>query len=63
MYKKTKFNTKALHIKPIEITEIETLSKEISKIAHKHGIILEMCSEEYNLSKFGIGKVSVLMID
>ncbi|HBG4644667.1 TPA: DUF1848 domain-containing protein [Clostridioides difficile] len=56
LYKKTKFNTKALHIKPIEITEIETLSKEISKIAHKHGITLEMCSEEYNLSKFGIGK-------
>lgn len=56
LYKKTKFNTKSLNIKSIEITEIEMLSKEFSEIAHKHDITLEMCSEEYNLSRFGIEK-------
>ncbi|HGM3508699.1 TPA: DUF1848 family protein [Clostridioides difficile] len=53
-YNKIVLYTKSLRIKPIEITEIEILSKEPSKIAHKHGITIEMCSEEYNLSKFGI---------
>lgn len=54
LYKKTKFNTKSLHIKPLETAEVEMLSKELSRIAHKYGIVLEMCSEGYNLRKFGI---------
>lgn len=56
MYKKIKFNIKVLYIKLIEIIEIEILLKEIFKIVYKYGIIFEMCFEEYNLSKFGIGK-------
>ncbi|MGO1043489.1 DUF1848 domain-containing protein [Clostridioides difficile] len=56
LYKKTKFNTKSLHIKPIQIKEIEILSKELFRISNKYDITLEICCDEYNLSKFGIGK-------
>ena len=56
LYKKTERNTKDLKIIQMELKDIENISERFSKIASKYGIVIETCSEGYDLTKFGIKK-------
>ena len=40
----------------MELKDIENISERFSKIASKYGIVIETCSEGYDLTKFGIKK-------
>ncbi|MFA6878225.1 MAG: DUF1848 domain-containing protein [Fusobacterium sp.] len=54
LYKKTERNTRNLHITKLEDKDVENISMEFSKIGEKYGIVIETCSEKYNLEKYGI---------
>lgn len=56
LYKKTNKNTKDLNLKSITSNDIYTIASKFSEIAKIFDIELEICSEEYDLSKFGIKK-------
>lgn len=56
LYKKTERNTKELDLIPMDIEQIKIISKELSLIANKYGLLIETCSEGYDLTEFGINK-------
>lgn len=56
LYKKTERNTKELNIVLTTMEDIKELSKRFSVIAKDHGMNIETCSEEYDLTEFGITK-------
>ena len=56
LYKKTERNTKELNILPMGIDDIKNISRYFSNIASKYGFEIETCSEEYDLTEFGIKK-------
>jgi DNA repair photolyase len=56
VYKKCERNMKILMYRTLTDEEILILSSEISKIAMEHGIILETCAEEIDLTSIGIIK-------
>lgn len=56
LYKKTERNTKELNLVPMGIEQIKEISKELSSIASKYDILIETCSEGYDLTEFGINK-------
>lgn len=56
LYKKTERNIKELNIAPTTEANINKISQAFSTIANNHGIHIETCSEEYDLTRFGIKK-------
>ena len=56
LYKKTERNTKVLDIIPTTMGDIKYISRKFSIIANDYGINIETCSEEYDLTEFGIKK-------
>jgi hypothetical protein len=56
LYKKTERNTKELDLIPMDIEQIKKISKELSLIANKYDLLIETCSEGYDLTEFGINK-------
>ncbi|MBN7576227.1 hypothetical protein C1H57_17350 [Clostridium sp. 2-1] len=56
LYKKTERNTQNLNILATTIESINNISREFSKIAQEHNIVVETCSEAYDLTEFGIKK-------
>jgi len=56
LYKKTNKNTKVLNIIPFTLDDIQKISQEFSNIAMEYDIDIETCSEEYDLTEFGIKK-------
>lgn len=56
LYKKTEKNTKSLNLIQMKLDDIENISEKLSNIASRYGIVIETCSEGYDLMKFGIKK-------
>lgn len=56
LYKKTERNTKPLNIINMTIDDIELIAEKFSKIAEKHNIKIDTCSESYDLTDFGVKK-------
>ena len=56
LYKKTERNTKALNITQMTMENVKKISKRFSLIARSYNISIETCSEEYDLSEYGIKK-------
>lgn len=56
LYKKTERNTKDLDLIPMNIEQIREISKKLSSIANKYNLLIETCSEGYDLTEFGINK-------
>lgn len=56
LYKKTERNTKGLNLIPMDLEQIKKISKELSLIADKYDLLIETCSEGYDLTEFGINK-------
>lgn len=56
LYKKTERNTKDLGLIPMNIENIKEISRKLSIIASKYGLLIETCSEGYDLTEFGIKK-------
>ena len=56
LYKKTERNTRGLNLIDMTTDNIKEISKKLSIIAYKYGIVLETCSEGYDLREFGIKK-------
>jgi hypothetical protein len=56
VYKKCERNMKTLMYRTLTDEETLILASEISKIATEHGIILETCAEEIDLTSIGINK-------
>lgn len=56
LYKKTERNTKPLHIVNMSNNDINEIAEKFSQIAKKHNIKVETCSEDYDLTKYGIGR-------
>lgn len=54
VYKKIEHNISELKVKTMTLEDIYIISEEFSKIAKANDIIIETCSEEYDLSKYGI---------
>lgn len=54
LYKKTERNTKPLNIINLSEEDIFDISNNFGKIAKKYNIEIETCSEEINLTRFGI---------
>jgi len=55
-YKKTERNTKHLNIIKMTMEDINLIADKLSKIAKKHNIKIETCSESYDLTAYGIEK-------
>lgn len=56
IYKKIKKKAESYSIEALSIEQIHQLSLRLSKIALKYGLKLKTCSEEYDLSNYGIVK-------
>lgn len=56
LYKKTERNTKDLNLSPMDIDKIREISAKLALIASEYGLLLETCSEGYDLTEFGIKK-------
>lgn len=56
LYDKTKRNTKELHLQKISREDMLEIGEHFSKIAKKYHLRLETCSEEIDLSQYGIEK-------
>ena len=54
MYRNTQSNTKNLGLLPFEKVKMLEIAQSFSKIAQKHGIVLESCSEVIDLGRYGI---------
>lgn len=54
LYKKTERNLKEIKVTPILKSDMEEMADRFSTIASKYNLILESCSEEIQLDKFGI---------
>lgn len=54
LYKKTERNMKEIKVTPLLKSDMEEMADRLSKIAYKYNLILESCSEEIPLDKFGI---------
>lgn len=56
LYDKTKRNTKELHLQEISQKDMLAIGEVFAKIAAKYHLRLETCSEEIDLSQYGIEK-------
>lgn len=56
LYDKTKRNTKELHSQEISKEDMLQIGEHFSRIAAKYHLRVETCSEEIDLSQYGIGK-------
>lgn len=56
LYAKTERNTKDLNIRLMKDDDIREISKKFAIIAKNHNMMIETCSEAYDLSEFGIRK-------
>lgn len=54
LYKKTERNLKEIKVTPLLKSDMEEMADRLSTIASKYNLILESCSEEIPLDKFGI---------
>lgn len=54
LYDKTKRNTQNLNLREISQKDIYEISEKLASIAKKYNIIVETCSEDINLEKYGI---------
>lgn len=54
LYDKTKRNTQNLNLQEINKEDMYEISEKLSNIANKYNIIIETCSEDVNLEKYGI---------
>jgi DNA repair photolyase len=54
LYKKIERNMKEIKVTPLLKSDMEKMADRLSKIASKYNLILESCSEEIQLDKFGI---------
>lgn len=54
LYKNTQSNTRNLRILPLTNREMTEIAQRFSEIAQRNGLILESCSEEIDLEKYGI---------
>lgn len=54
MYQSTLKNMDHLHVRSITQEEMYELAESFSAIARKHGLVLETCAEEIDLSQYGI---------
>ncbi|WP_160686974.1 DUF1848 domain-containing protein [Clostridium sp. C2-6-12] len=54
LYKKTELNMKEIKVTSLLKSDMEEMADRLSKIAFKYNLILESCSEEIPLDKFGI---------
>lgn len=54
LYKKTERNLKEIKIMPLLKCDMEEMADKFSLIASKYNLIIESCSEEIELDKFGI---------
>lgn len=60
LYYKTKRNAKGIVDNEVNIENMNRIAQGFSEIARKHSIILETCSEEIDLNKYGIGHSSCI---
>lgn len=56
LYTKTERNIKHLNLIPLKLQDIEKLAESFSNIGCRYGIVIETCSEGFNLTKFGVSK-------
>ncbi len=56
LYDKTKRNTRELHLREISKEDMLQIGEHFSKIAEKYHLRVETCSEEIDLSQYGIKK-------
>ncbi len=54
LYKNVLNNASVLNLKPLTINDYEYLAESFGKIAKKHGILIQTCYENIDLSKYGI---------
>lgn len=54
LYKNTKNNTKSIGLLQIGEKEMEEIAQSFSEIAKRNDLVIESCSDEINLEKYGI---------
>lgn len=60
LYKNIRRNLAPLGIRPLTFGQIEELAGYFSEIAREHGIHIDTCAEETDLSKYGVGHASCI---
>lgn len=56
MYKNTLHNVKKMQLIPLKEKDIHQLGQAFGDIAQAHGIVLQTCAEDFDLSSYGIQK-------